>query len=176
MPVLSNPKHEKYAQELAKGKSQADAYEAAGYKGDRTAASRLATNVNIQARVAELQEKVAGRVVERTSISKEWVIERLIENANRAMQAEAVKTKDGETIGEYAYQGNVANRALELLGKELGMFIDRKEVGKPGDFSELSEDELDAIIARGQGAYSAGDSGEGKAARQKGTREPRRTH
>lgn len=29
--------------------------------------------------------------------------------------------------GEYKYDGSVANRALELLGKELGMFVDRSE-------------------------------------------------
>lgn len=43
-------------------------------------------------------------------------------------------------------QGNVANRALEVLGKELGTFIDRKEVGRPGDFSGMSEDEPDKRI------------------------------
>jgi hypothetical protein len=43
-------------------------------------------------------------------------------------------------------QGNVANRALEVLGKELRMFIDRKEFGRPGDFSGMSEDEPDKRI------------------------------
>jgi hypothetical protein len=33
-----------------------------------------------------------------------------------------------------------------VLGKELGMFIDRKEVGRPGDFSGMSEDEPDKRI------------------------------
>jgi len=36
--------------------------------------------------------------------------------------------------GQYVYNGSVANKALELLGKELGMFIDRKEVGGPNEF------------------------------------------
>jgi hypothetical protein len=51
------------------------------------------------------------------------------------MQAEPVRRKTGdgeeEVPGEFVYNGSVANRALELLGKELGMFIDRKEVGGP---------------------------------------------
>ena len=34
----------------------------------------------------------------------------------------------GNPTGVYRYDGATANRALELLGKELGMFIDRKEV------------------------------------------------
>jgi hypothetical protein len=47
------------------------------------------------------------------------------------------KTGDGgeeEVFGEYSYNGSVANKALELLGKQLGMFIDRKEVGGPNEF------------------------------------------
>jgi phage terminase small subunit len=123
MSILQNPRHERFAQELAAGKSQADAYETAGYKGDRTAASRLSTNVNVQDRVAELQ----GRAAEGVVLTRQWVIERLVENANRAMQAEAVTDSDGESTGEYRYEGSVANRALELLGKELGMFVDRTE-------------------------------------------------
>ena len=33
----------------------------------------------------------------------------------------------GEPTGEYVYNGTVANKSLELLGKELGMFIERSE-------------------------------------------------
>jgi hypothetical protein len=31
-----------------------------------------------------------------------------------------------------------ANKALHLLGLELGMFVERKETGKPGEFDGLS--------------------------------------
>ena len=54
------------------------------------------------------------------------------------MQAEPVKRKTDEgeekVPADYVYNGSVANNALELLGKELGMFIDRKEVGGPNEF------------------------------------------
>ena len=52
-----------FARELTKGAAQSEAYRAAGYKGDRTAASRLSTNVNIQDRVARLQQEAADRSV-----------------------------------------------------------------------------------------------------------------
>jgi phage terminase small subunit len=61
MPVLSNARHEKFAQALAAGMNATEAYAGAGYKGDRTAASRLSTNVNIGRRVRELQSKAADR-------------------------------------------------------------------------------------------------------------------
>jgi hypothetical protein len=40
-----------------------------------------------------LRGKVTERAVEKTAISKAWVIERLVENVERAMQAEPVKRK-----------------------------------------------------------------------------------
>jgi hypothetical protein len=57
------------------------------------------------------------------------VISRLKENADRAMQAARVIDKEGKETGEYTWQPSAANRALELIGKELGMFVDRKEIG-----------------------------------------------
>ena len=39
------------------------------------------------------------------------------------MQARAVVVPDGESVDEYEYDGAVANKALELLGKHVGMFI-----------------------------------------------------
>ena len=37
--------------------------------------------------------------------------------------------------------------ALVDLGKHLGMFVERKEIGNPGDFARLSDDELNEVIA-----------------------------
>jgi phage terminase small subunit len=61
MAVLKNSRHEKFAQMLAEGKSATDAYAEAGYKGDRTAASRLSSNVNISQRVDEIKNRVAEK-------------------------------------------------------------------------------------------------------------------
>ncbi|MCA6108127.1 terminase small subunit [Bradyrhizobium cenepequi] len=163
MPVLKNAKHERFAQELAKGTPAAKAYVEAGYKPSSGNAATLKATQSISERVAELlaeREKVHAQAtaiaIEKAALTKEWVIERLRENAERALQA--IPAGENGT-GEYQYQGSVANRALELLGKELGMFIDRKEVGKPGDFAGLSDDELDAIISGGEAANSGGDRG-----------------
>jgi hypothetical protein len=66
-------------------------------------------------------------------------------NVERAMQAEPVVDAEGVPTGQYVYNGNVANKALELLGKEQGMFIDRKEIGA-GAFDHLDDDELSKTI------------------------------
>ncbi|MDO9364621.1 MAG: hypothetical protein Q7T60_16965 [Sphingopyxis sp.] len=107
MPALANPRHERFSQELAKGKSATEAMEAAGY-GDPRNSTRLTKNDEIAARVVELQERAATNVV----ISREWVIEQLVENVTKAKA-----------------QGDIgpSNQALQLLGKEIGMFVDRSE-------------------------------------------------
>ena len=57
-----------------------------------------------------------------SQVTAEWVLKGLIEIHDRAMQHHAVLDREGKPIGEYVYQGQVASRALELLGKHLGMF------------------------------------------------------
>lgn len=161
MPILENAQHEKFVQELVKGKGQGEAYLAAGYKAKSVsvasaAATRLLKDVKISARLNELREVAKVTAIETTSLSRAWVLQKLIENVQRAMTAEPVYDTQGNETGEYKYQGNVANRALELLGKEVGMFIERKEVGKPGDFADVSDEELDKFLAENLGDIQAG--------------------
>jgi hypothetical protein len=79
MPVLSNPKHEYFAQGIAKGQTQLEAYEAAGYAPNETHASRLVSNGKVKARVAELLERAAIR----TEITIAGLTERLIRLADK---------------------------------------------------------------------------------------------
>jgi len=58
-------------------------------------------------------------------VTESWILERLKENVERAMQAIPVVDREGKETGEYRYEGAVANGALGLLGKHKGMFIDR---------------------------------------------------
>ena len=129
-----NSRQEAFAQAVAAGKTQAEAYELAGFKPNSGNASALAQRPEVLARVtaiqaeqAEIAQRATQIAAERLSIDCEWVMSRLVENANRAMQAVAVENRDGPT-GEYRHDGSVANRALELLGKEIGMFVDRSKV------------------------------------------------
>lgn len=64
MPVLDNPRHELFAQGVAKGQSQREAYKAAGYEtttDDTTdqAASRLSRDVKVESRIADLLREAA---------------------------------------------------------------------------------------------------------------------
>ena len=71
MPTLRNPRHERFAQELATGKTADAAYGLAGYRENRSNAARLSANQDIQKRVAEVQSlgaELAARQVTVTSI------------------------------------------------------------------------------------------------------------
>ena len=122
MPALTNPKYERYAQELAKGKTADDAYAVAGYKQNRKNASRLKANEDILGRIAELlaeresiHAQATADAVKSLGLTKGWVIETLMENVAKAMQATAMRNENGDPIGEFQYQGSVANKALEKL-------------------------------------------------------------
>ena len=68
-------------------------------------------------RLAEL----GGRI---SKVDRRWVIERLVENVERAMTKVPATDRKGQPTGVYSYQGAVANRALYLLGKTLGLFAE----------------------------------------------------
>jgi phage terminase small subunit len=152
MPALQNPKHERFAQELAKGLAADKAYEAAGFKPNRGNAATLKQKQNISNRVTELlaeretiHAQATAEAIKSAALTKEWVIETLMENVARAMQAASVKNDNGESIGEYQYQGSVANKALELLGKELGMFVDRAVTENVNTNYVVSGDPVDNV-------------------------------
>ena len=129
MPALRNQRHERFAVELAKGCSQTEAAKRAGYKGSRFHASRLATKSNIKARVAELEARTAEKVTQITAMDRAWVLQELRANLERHKET----------------NGAVANRALELIGKELGLFINRKDIThtqKKDDLDDMNEREL----------------------------------
>lgn len=132
MPVLRNPKHELFAQAVAKGVSGTLAYQQAGYDvADNVACAsgaRLLAKVNVRSRVEELKERIAERVVARAAMSKLEIIAALEDNATEARASG---------------QHGPANRAYELVGRERGMFVERKEIGAPGDFANLTDEEIE---------------------------------
>lgn len=107
--ALKNPKHERFAQELAKGKTQEEAYREAGYSGDRTAACRLSTNVNVIARVAEIQER--GAIRAEVSIA--------------TLTADLIRLRDkGEALSDAAGL-SVARNSVMDIAKLNGLVVDK---------------------------------------------------
>lgn len=114
MPALSNAKHELFAQALAKGKSQAEAYAAAGYAPSEPNASRLTSNDKVKARLAELQERAALRV--------ELTVADILEELEQARQI---------AIAAPTPQASAMVTASMGKAKLLGMITDKGEISGP---------------------------------------------
>lgn len=136
MGVLRNAKHEAFAQAIAKGATLLSAYVLVGYRENAPNATRLAKNDKIRQRIDEImiiKDKSFVRsevqAANSAAVDKAWVLRGLVREAEKGEQS------TGRT------------RAFELVGKELGMFIQRTEVGAPGDFANLDSNNaiLDAV-------------------------------
>jgi len=119
MGALTNQRHEDYCRYRVAGDDYLDAFEKAGFKRNKTHASRLEHRIEIQQRMAEMK----APALKKAQISREWILESLRTNAINAMTP-------GDT-----YAPAAANKSLEMLGKEMPerMFVDRVEMsGKNG--------------------------------------------
>lgn len=126
---LSSAKHELFAQELAKGRPQYEAYKAAGYKPSESHASRLASNGKVLARVNELLATAAAETV--TTIHD--IARQLDEDRTFARDLEAPAAAISATMGK---------------AKVLGLLNDKVEVtGKDGESLAPSAKEVAARIA-----------------------------
>ena len=142
MAALENPKHERYAQLLAKGKGQAEAYAEVGYSPSEPNASRLTSNEKVQARVAELLERAAIR----TEITVASITDRLLAIA-----------KKGEDSSD-APMLSVARASLMDAAKLNGLVIEKHDT-TVRQLTDLGDDELTAIALAGRlGASSAAQS------------------
>jgi len=139
MPPLKNPRHEQFSQFVAGGKTPTESYIAVGFSvnGAAASANKLLKVTKVRARVLDLQAAMEQSTVMKAVVDKGWIISTLRLNVERAMQEVEVLDNKGKPTGEFRYDGSVANRALELLGKELGMFRDVHELHHFGPVSEI---------------------------------------
>lgn len=137
MPVLSNQRWERFAQELAKGKSATEAMHDAGYSDPRNS-TRLTKNDEIRARVAELQQRGAARA--------EVTVETLLAEAEEARQLAISLNNPAAAVA-----------AIREKGVLSGKRIERSERGQPGEFEGMNADELRDYVAREAAALGLGD-------------------
>jgi phage terminase small subunit len=115
MPVLPNARYERFAQGVAKGKSQHDAYIYAGYaanqkpKDVRSNAGTLARRPEIAARIAELQSKQAQRI--------DVSVDSLVAELNDMLKLAKRVKHPAAGVG-----------AILAKGKLLGLIVDKAEV------------------------------------------------
>lgn len=128
MPALENARQELFAQHVASGTTLIEAHEAAGYTPDYGNASHLTSNHNVKQRIEELQQYTCDLT--------QFTVASLVARADE-LRALAIK--------ESQISAGVA--AVKEIGILTGLRIDRREVGAPGEFERLSDDELKHFIA-----------------------------
>lgn len=115
---------------------------------------RLLNDAEIQAAITARRTDLANQL----GITRQWVLEQLRTVADKAIAGAPKTNRDGEPIEVdgvrvHDWSPSGANRALELLGKELGMFVDRAEVHTVGD----------VVYTLDMGGALAGDEDDGAA-------------
>lgn len=131
-----NEKQKRFVEEYLIDLNATQAAIRAGYSQNtaRSIGQRLLTFVDIQAAIQQAQSNRSERV----QITQEEVIRRLLENVDIASGKKATtitipsKNENGEVIGNdvahFVYEPSAVNKALELLGKHLGMFTQKVEM------------------------------------------------
>jgi len=129
MPPLPNGRQEQFAQGLAKGMTQQDAYETAGYSSSAANASTAAKKPHIRARVLEITEELelqgkstpipvlgtdpnTGMLTNGArGLTEEWLVQQLMLNIQQAQIASKFRE---------------ANTAIQMLGNYFGGLFDPK--------------------------------------------------
>ncbi len=140
MAVLRNARHERFAQNKAKGMSIGPAYTAAGYKATGHSAevsgARLLKNVEVQARIAELQNRAA----EKTG----YTIVKATEELEAARQLAATEKNPAAMVS--AIMGKAKVNGL-LLHKHL---VGMKRI------EDMNENELRTLLGVMEGGSGSG--------------------
>jgi phage terminase small subunit len=130
---LKNARHERFAQERAKGKAVDAAYAGAGFKPHRGNAHRLSTKESVVARVAELQARTAEKVTTTA--------------ADIARQLD-----EDRAFAKEVGQAGAAVSASLGKAKVLGLVVDKRELtganGGPIDIralNALTDEELEQL-------------------------------
>ena len=150
MPALTNPRWERFAQAIVAGlsdtdrPSQAGAYRMAGYSAkpgnsSEVCASKLLRFAQgVAERIHELQAIAARQAAKRKQVTIETIADELDEARRVA--------KDND-------QASAMVSATQVKGKLFGLFVEKTEQGKPGDFSaSQTTDELAQAMLTQAGA------------------------
>jgi phage terminase small subunit len=137
--VMSS-RDETFAQALADGKTAGEAYQLAGYSGGAANARRKKASPAIKQLLAAIlaqrqaiQTEVTAGLAAKIVVTREFVIDVLTRNIEEA-----------RAKGDHG----AVNRSAELLGKDIGMFVERSvNINVNADLNRLTDAEIIDILA-----------------------------
>jgi hypothetical protein len=140
--VLTQPKWEAFCVAYAEHGNGTKAAIEAGYSsgangsGAAVRASTLLKKPEIKKRIDELRQRLKKKTFASVGVDRAWVLEKLKENAEQALESR---------------DRAAANRALELLGREAGLFVERKQI-LVGPLEQLDAPRLQRLLALAEAA------------------------
>lgn len=164
MPVLPNPRHERFVQLLFEGKSADKAYVDAGYKANRHNAAALAREEHIATRLGELQ----GAVAERTLVTVQSLTDELEEARSIAIAEKQSSAAVAATLGKAKLHGLLIEKK-QHTGPNGGPIQNQTLNIDPDKLKAMSDDELNALekaigrLQRSPGESEGGENEEGDA-------------
>lgn len=117
--------------------SQEAAYAAAGYRGHQRNATLLANKPLVRQYIDTLMAKAASRV----EVDLAYVVGGLKDIADASMKPIPHEPVEGYIVDKMT-DAPAANRALELLGRTMGAFIDRTQI----DLSESTRKHIEQLV------------------------------
>lgn len=124
------PKQRRFAEEYSVDCNASQAAIRAGYSA-RTA-DKIGTQLLGKTSIGEMVNELLLAKAERCQVSAEWVVKSLQEVVDRCMKPKEIRDSQGKPTGVYKFDSKGACRALELIGKHIGMF--RREAGPQSHF------------------------------------------
>ena len=132
MGALKSYRQERFCQLIKQGVPAFRADPMAGYAANNGAPYRLAENVRVKRRLAELTRGLAVK----TAVTIASLSEQIVEDR------EFARAHDNPSA---------AHAATVSLGKLHGHFIERKEIGQPGEFAGMSTEQVKEKLAAEHG-------------------------
>ena len=120
---------------ISNGMNATQAAKSSGYSSPDAQGTRLLQNVRIQAVISEKLKQIEKA----TLVDAEYIISKLLTIVDRCTQGEPVLNAAGYETGVWTFNAAGANKALELLGKTLGIWIEKAEVNVKGPVSLVME-------------------------------------
>jgi len=160
MPALTNPRWETACQLRSAGKGIYESYEGAGFKPNKPGATTFFKRPYIASRIIELQQQIHGDTrrareiaIKKVVLEDTWIIERAKYVVELALRGSPIMD-NGHPTGRFDGKTNLraATDALRLCADIKGLRVQKIELGGPGDFARMTDDELDlALVEQAKG-------------------------
>lgn len=122
------PQQERFAQLVASGKSQADAYREAYPKSQKWAANAVHSKSSALAAIGKVRQRVSE------------LRKPMVEDAQITLAGHLAALATLRDQAASATKFDAAVKAEELRGKTAGFYVERKEEGPPGAFNQDKEE------------------------------------